>query len=351
MMRMLRSRDRLKLFTASVRCCGGPTSASRRGRVEIRTAWPSQPSQHADAITWGYRVRDAPDNGRRDVNIRLVFAAVLLLLIAAPVAHAAPCLTVTVTGAQGGPQAYQGQAGPGTLVRYGDDADNCNAMRLQFDVGRSTILRLSQLGLQSGQVSAVFLTHLHNDHSEGLIELLQHRWMVFPTGSKLDVVCSDDVVSPLGFTVSCRRFVAHIADAAKEAGEIAQRLSEDKRRAEGGPAAMANVVVFAPANEPRLVWSSGDVKVSAIGSTHIAGHASYRVDTPGGSVVIGGDASNDKPAPPRDTSTSAQVELLAHGADVIVHSTIHPVMGPERDSGMPPPVYFRQSTASDLGAM
>ena len=285
------------------------------------------------------------------MNIRLVFAAVLLLLIAAPVAHAAPCLTVTVTGAQGGPQAYQGQAGPGTLVRYGDDADNCNAMRLQFDVGRSTILRLSQLGLQSGQVNAVFLTHLHNDHSEGLIELLQHRWMVFPTSPKLDVVCSDDAVSPLGFTVSCKRFVAHIADAAKQAGEIAQRLSEDKRRAEGGPAAMANVVVFTPGNEPRLVWSSGDVKVSAIGSTHIAGHASYRVDTPAGSVVIGGDASNDKPAPPRDASTSAQVELLAKGADVIVHSTIHPVMGPERDSGMPPPVFFRQSTASDLGAM
>jgi ribonuclease Z len=285
------------------------------------------------------------------VNIRLALAAILLLLIVVPVAQAAPCLTVTVTGAQGGPQAYQGQAGPGTLVRYGDDANNCDAVRLQFDVGRSTILRLSQLGLQSAQISAVFLTHLHNDHSEGLIELLQHRWQAFPESPKLDVVCSDDVVGPLGHTMSCRRFVAHVADAAKEAGEIAQRITEDKRRAEGGPAAKANVVVFAAADAPRAVWSSGDVKVSAIRSTHIPGHASYRVDTPAGSVVIGGDASNDKPAPPRDASTSAQVETLAKGADVIVHSTIHPVMGPEHDSGMPPPVYFRQSTASDLGAM
>jgi ribonuclease Z len=285
------------------------------------------------------------------VNIRSVLATALLLLIAAQTAQAAPCLTVTVTGAQGGPQAYQGQAGPGTLIRYGDDTSNCDALRLQFDVGRSTILRLSQVGLQSAQLHAVFLTHLHNDHSEGLIELLQHRWQAFPVSLKLDVVCSDDVASPLGFTVSCKRFVAHIADAAIQAGEIAQRRSEDNRRAEGGPAAMANVVVFAAANEPQPVWSSGDVKVSAIRSPHIAGHASYRVDTPVGSVVIGGDASNDKPAPPRDASTSAQVELLAKGADVIVHSTIHPVMGPERDSGMPPPVFFRQSTASDLGAM
>ena len=114
---------------------------------------------------------------------------------------------------------------------------------------------------------------------------------------------------------------------------------------------MANLRTFEPKNEPQLVWSSGDVKVSAIRSTHIAGHASYRVDTPAGSVLIGGDAGNDKFAPPRPSSTSEQVELLAKGADVIVHSTIHPVMGPDRDSGMPPPIFFRQSTASDLGAM
>ena len=83
---------------------------------------------------------------------------------------------------------------------------------------------------------------------------------------------------------------------------------------------------------------------SAIRSTHIAGHASYR-------VVIGGDAGNDTLTPPRTSSTSAQVEALAKGADVIVHSTMHPVMGPDRDSGMPPVVFYRQSTAPDLGAM
>jgi ribonuclease Z len=45
------------------------------------------------------------------------------------------------------------------------------------------------------------------------------------------------------------------------------------------------------------------------------------------------------------------VEKLAKGADIIVHSTIHPNMGPHKDSGMPPPLFYRQSTASDLGAM
>ena len=74
-------------------------------------------------------------------------AVAVLLGVNTPRAHAAPCLTVTITGSQGGPQAYQGQAGPGTLVSYGDDTDNCGAVRLQFDAGRGTLLRLSQINV------------------------------------------------------------------------------------------------------------------------------------------------------------------------------------------------------------
>jgi ribonuclease Z len=273
------------------------------------------------------------------------------LLTLMPVAQAAPCLTVTITGAQGGPQAFRGQAGSGTLVSYGDDENNCGAVRLQFDAGRGTLLRLSQINVQSGQLNAVFFTHMHNDHSEGFVDLLKHRWFLFPTGPKVDVVCSEDAVSPLGFTMSCRKFVAHSADALIQSGEIAQRVSEDPRRPAAGPAALTNMRTFEPKDSPQVVWSSGDVRVSAVRSAHIAGHASYRVDTPAGSVVIGGDAGNDTPAPPRSSSTSEQVEALAKGAEIIVHSTIHPVMGPDRGSGMRPDGFYRQSTANDLGAL
>jgi ribonuclease Z len=275
----------------------------------------------------------------------------LWLLVALAGAEAAPCMIVTITGAQGGPQAFNGVAGPGTLVRYGDDADNCSAARLQFDAGRGTALRLSQVGVAPAQVNAVFFSHMHNDHNEGFIDLMMLRWLIASRGPKIDVVCSTDAASPLGHTISCARFVQHIADTAIASGEIAQRLAEDKNRLMGGPAELANVMAFEPKNEPQQVWSSGDVKVSAIRSTHIPGHASYRVDTPAGSVVIGGDAGNDKFTPPRPASTSEQVERLAKGADVIVHSAIHPVMGPDGGSGMPPPIYLRQSTATDLGAM
>lgn len=284
--------------------------------------------------------------------MKTIVAAVVAVLFFAQslsTAEAAPCLIVTVTGSQGGPGLFNGLAGPGTLVRYGDEGENCSAVRLQFDAGRGTSLRLSQIGVQPEQLSAVFFTHMHSDHVEGFIDIMQLRW--HNVGPKLDVVCSADALSPSGHTLSCKKLASHIGDTLIQAGEIAQRVTEDKKRAPGGPADITNIMTFESRDEPQTVWISGDVRVSAVRSTHMPGHASYRVDTPVGSVVIGGDAGNDKIAPPRDHSTSDQVEKLARGADVIVHSTIHPIMAPDQPSGFPAPVYYRQSTAADLGAM
>ena len=269
--------------------------------------------------------------------------------LAPPVAEAAPCLMVTLTGVQSGPSVFNGQAGAGTLVRFGDDGNECGALKLQFDAGRGTNMRLSQVNVSPQELNAIFFTHMHGDHTEGLADIMMLRW--YMKGPKIDVVCSSDAPSPQGFTNSCRKYVAHIADPFLQSGEIAQRRAEDSTRLAGGPAELANVITFDPKDEPQLVWSSGEVKVSAIRSSHIPGHASYRVDTPAGSVVIGGDAANDVPAPPRAHSTSDQVERLAKGAEVIVHSTMHPVMGPDRDSGMPASIFYRQSMTTDLGAM
>jgi ribonuclease Z len=260
-------------------------------------------------------------------------------------------MIVTLTGTMGGPPEYNGLAGPGTLVRYGDDSNNCAAVKLQFDSGRGTTMRLSQLDVSPAQINAVFFTHMHSDHVDGFADLMQLRWHFNSKGPKVDVVCTSDTVSTLGFTISCQKFIAHLADSYVQSGELAQRLSESKDRLQGGPAELVHLLTFEAKDEPKVVWTSGDVKVSAIRSTHIAGHASYRVDTPAGSVVIGGDAGNDKVDPPRPSSTSEEVETLAHGADVIVHSTIHPVLGPDSTSGFPALLFYRQSAASDLGAM
>ena len=293
------------------------------------------------------------NNHLKTIPLRFSGLVAIVAIVANLAAHAAPCLIVTLTGTQGGPSAFGGLAGPGTLVRYGDDSNGCNAVRLQFDAGRGTSMRLSQIPLQANQLHAIFFTHMHSDHVDGLADLLQIRWHFNSKGPRLDIVCSADAQAHAAtpYTLSCEKLVAYIGDAYVQSGEIAQRRLEDNARLVGGPAEAANVQTFEPRDEAQVVWSRGEVKVSAIRSAHIAGHASYRVDTPAGSVVIGGDAGNDTPAPPRASSTSAQVEKLAYGADIIVHSAIHPVMGPDRDSGFPAPIYHRQSTATDLGAM
>lgn len=237
------------------------------------------------------------------------------------------------------------------MVRYGDDANNCSDVMLQFDAGRGTLQQLSKLKVPAGKIKAVFLTHIHSDHTDGLADLMQIRWHFGSAGPKADLVCHSDATAHAGHVMSCTQLAEHIGDAYIASGEIAQRLAENGKRLPGGPADLLNVKTFDGTATPQEVWRSGDVVVTAVASRHVAGHASYRVDTPAGSVVIGGDAGNDTPKPPRANSTSASVEALAQGADIVVHSTIHPVMGPDKDSGFPPPVFFRQSTTSDLGAM
>jgi len=273
-------------------------------------------------------------------------------LFAAASAQAAPCMVVTLTGTSG-PPPYKDLAGPGTFVRYGDDSNDCGSVLMQFDAGRGTLIRLSQIGVQAAQLNAVFFTHIHSDHTEGFSDIVQMRWFFgVSRGPKLDVVCSTDAKSQLGLSLSCSKFVAHIDDAYDQSGETAYRAAEMKGLVDvAGPVAGLNVITFDPKDDAQVVWTSGDVKVNAIRTTHIPGSAAYRVDTPAGSVVIGGDASNDVQEPPRKTSTSDQVEKLAKGADVVVHTTIHPVLSPESGSGAPPAIYYRQSNATDLGAM
>jgi ribonuclease Z len=91
---------------------------------------------------------------------RLAFIGLVILTAHLPTfasrGDAAPCLMTTLTGTQGGPPAFKGLAGPGTLVRYGDDSNNCSTVKLQFDTGRGTVMRLAELKIPPEQLNAVF---------------------------------------------------------------------------------------------------------------------------------------------------------------------------------------------------
>jgi len=73
---------------------------------------------------------------------------------------------LSIPGLAGGPPVFGGQAGSGTLVSYGDDSNNCGEVLLQFDAGRGTVQQLSKIRVGVPKLNAVFLTHIHSDHSE-----------------------------------------------------------------------------------------------------------------------------------------------------------------------------------------
>ena len=90
-------------------------------------------------------------------SIAIVFAAGASLLLRATLAVGAPCLIVTLTGTAGGPQQpFNGLACAGTLVRYGDDADNCGAVKLQFDAGYSHIFAVGNRSIALAPGNPVF---------------------------------------------------------------------------------------------------------------------------------------------------------------------------------------------------
>ena len=143
------------------------------------------------------------------------------------VAQSAACMEVTLTGTQGGPPVFMGQAGAGTLVTYGSEENNCRDVLLQFDAGRGTTQQLSKIGVPAGRLTAVFFTHIHSDHAEGLPDLMQLRWHFNSAGPKVDMVCHEDATTGAGHTLSCANFGRAIGAPLIQSGEIAQRLAEN----------------------------------------------------------------------------------------------------------------------------
>lgn len=200
---------------------------------------------------------------------------------------------VTITGT-GVPHLSPGRAGPGVLVECGD-------VRLQFDAGRATSLRLVEAGVRSGRLSALFVTHHHSDHLTGLTDLLFARWLenhgrftplpiVVPAGPAADLI-------------------EHLLDPWHE--DIAVRAEHVDRHDHPAPL----VVPFDAAScerEAVEVWASVDrsVRVTARSVHHepVLPAVAYRVDSPDGAVVISGD-----------TTVCDEVAELAAGADVLVH--------------------------------
>jgi ribonuclease Z len=204
-------------------------------------------------------------------------------------------IRVTITGS-GTPIMVSGRAGPGVLVAVDDE------VKLQFDAGRATSLRLTEAGVALADLTAVFITHHHSDHLVGLSDLAMSRWLEQPATAAAPL----EVVAPDG-----------------EAATIAERLldvwqTEMMMRAHHtgrpGPATITVQRFVAPA-APQEIFAAGAVRVSAVQVHHepVTPAVAYRVDAADGSVVISGD-----------TAVCPALEEIAAGATVLVQEAFRP---------------------------
>jgi len=192
-----------------------------------------------------------------------------------------------VTLGTGSPVPAADRAGPSTLVRtsVGD---------LLFDAGRGVLLRAaSQL---SGAVAfrAVFLTHLHSDHTTDLNDVITTRWAMSFTPAPLTVVGPVGTAGLVAATESMLELdmgyrLAHHDDLDWRPDTVAADVTEG------------------------VVFEEGDVRVLAAPTDHAPVHPTvgYRVEDGGRSVVIAGD-----------TVPCEGLDRLAAGADVLVHTVV-----------------------------
>jgi ribonuclease Z len=200
---------------------------------------------------------------------------------------------VTITGT-GVPHAAPGRAGAGVLIEYG-------TVKLQFDAGNATSLRLAEAGVRTKELSAVFITHHHSDHLTGLTDVLFTRWLENHAG-----FIPLPVVAPLGPAIS---FLERIMIPWEHDIEI--RRSHAGRADDPSPM----IVSFDPAlttSAALEVWRDDTTGVRVLArSVHhepVMPAVAYRIETPDGAVVISGD-----------TSVCGEVGELAKGARVLVH--------------------------------
>lgn len=199
---------------------------------------------------------------------------------------------VVITGT-GCPRPSVDRAGPSALVR-------CDERSLLFDAGRGIVQRLTQVGLPLPDLTAVFVTHHHSDHLVGLPDLVMTRW-------NMD---AGDLRDPLPILVPegpAADFTHHMLDI--WADDLAARMGHNGRPV--GP--RYEVIEFAVPDRPTPVWELDGITVTAGQVRHEPLHPAvgFRVETPGGVVVITGD-----------TRVCDEVIDLAEGADVLVYEAM-----------------------------
>ena len=197
----------------------------------------------------------------------------------------------------GSPIPDPSRAGPCTAVIAGDRI-------FIVDVGAAAVRNLGPIRLPVADVDAVFLTHYHSDHIDGLGELMLLRWTGGGHSSPLPVFGPPGLDSILeGLAQTYALDTEYRVDHHGEPGVP-----------RGGLGGAARTFPMPSDGTMRAIYSGGGMEVQAFAVDHgpVRPAVGYRFDYGGRSVVISGD-----------TARSEIVARACDGCDILVHDALN----------------------------
>ena len=174
-----------------------------------------------------------------------------------------------------------------------------------FDAGTNGARNLMRMGWNAGLLDAVFLTHYHSDHIDGLGELALFRWTGGAHEAPLAVYGAKGIKKIIdGFNLAY-------------AQDFIYRVKHHGRAVVEPKAAGMTAKEFAlPAlGQKTLVWDKSGVKIYAFRVEHdpVSPASGYRIEYKGRVITISGDSKK-----------SSAVEKFARGADLLAHEALSP---------------------------
>jgi ribonuclease Z len=190
----------------------------------------------------------------------------------------------------GYPRPDPAHAGPATAVVVGEKW-------FLVDAGRGVTLRIAATNLKYEAFQAVFLTHLHSDHTAGLPDFFTTSWQFGRKTTPLQLYGPSGVQQLSKAMLQFFAYDIHIR----------------RDLVEHHPAAGATIETHVV--REGVIYDDGAVRVTAFKVEHppVEPAFGYRFDAGGKSIVISGD-----------TRPSANLIRYAKGADILVHEAYLP---------------------------
>ena len=204
-------------------------------------------------------------------------------------------LHISLCGA-GGPMPSTNRSGPCVAVMAGEQL-------FIVDAGTNGARNLGRMGINLGQVEALFLTHFHSDHIDGLGEMAMMRWVADNNSSPLPVYGPEgvaDVVS--GFNQAYAQDAKHRTD--HHGVAVAPPT---------GTGMSAQSFILPEAGDALMVYANDHLKIEMISVNHfpITPAVAYKFTYKDRSLLISGD-----------TVKSPAIEKHSAGIDLLVHEAL-----------------------------